>query len=77
MAGSRHSTASISRSLKAEGETPEHIELVDIIRAFNRMLAALESRYLTTFKNRFGTYQRKVLPFGLSVGPAWFQTSKP
>ncbi|CCE34834.1 uncharacterized protein CPUR_08773 [Claviceps purpurea 20.1] len=51
----------------------KRLSKVDIIRAFNRMLVALESRYLTAFKTRFGTYQWRVLPFGLSVGPAWFQ----
>lgn len=51
----------------------KRLSKIDIIRAFNRMLVALESRYLTAFTTRQGTFQWKVLPFGLSVGPAWFQ----
>nr|BAF99128.1 pol polyprotein [Pyricularia oryzae] len=46
---------------------------IDIIRAFNRLLMDPNSRYLTAFKTRQGTFQWKVLPFGLKVGPAWFQ----
>ncbi|KAM4059826.1 his(2)-Cys(2) zinc finger domain-containing protein [Hirsutella rhossiliensis] len=32
-----------------------------------------DSEYLTAFRTRFGTFRWKVLPFGLKVGPAWFQ----
>src|SRR4030088_1390052 len=32
-----------------------------------------DSRYLTAFKTRQGTFRWKVLPFGLKVGPAWWQ----
>jgi hypothetical protein len=46
---------------------------IDIIRAFNRLLVHPGSRYLTAFKTRQGTFQWKVLPFGLKVGPPWFQ----
>ena len=51
----------------------KRLSKIDIIRAFNRLLVDVGSRYLTAFRTRFGTYQWKVLPFGLSVGPAWFQ----
>ena len=46
---------------------------IDIIRAFNRLLLAPESRGLTAFRTRQGTFRWKVLPFGLKVGPAWWQ----
>ena len=46
---------------------------IDIIRAFNRLLMHADSRYLTAFKTRQGTFRWKVLPFGLKVGPAWWQ----
>ena len=46
---------------------------IDIIRAFNRLLLSVESRGLTAFRTRQGTFQWKVLPFGLKVGPAWWQ----
>src|SRR3982075_64580 len=32
-----------------------------------------DSRYLTAFKTRKGTFRWKVLPFGLKVGPTWCQ----
>lgn len=46
---------------------------IDIIRAFNRLLIQPDSRYLTAFRTRQGTFRWKVLPFGLKVGPAWWQ----
>ena len=46
---------------------------IDIIRAFNRLLVYEDSRYLTAFKTRQGTFRWKVFPFGLKVGPAWLQ----
>jgi hypothetical protein len=51
----------------------KHLTKIDIIRAFNRLLVDPGSRYLTAFTTRQGTFQWKVLPFGLKVGPAWFQ----
>lgn len=51
----------------------KRVSKIDIIRAFNRMLVRVNDRYLTAFTTRQGTFQWKVLPFGLSVGPAWFQ----
>lgn len=47
---------------------------IDIIRAFNRLRMAIGSEYLTAFRTRQGTFQWKVLPFGLKVGPAWWQS---
>ena len=35
---------------------------------------AVSSEYLTAFRTRHGTFQWKVLPFGLKVGPAWWQS---
>ena len=46
---------------------------IDIIRAFNLLLMHADSRYLTAFKTCQGTFRWKVLPFGLKVGPAWWQ----
>jgi hypothetical protein len=46
---------------------------IDIIRAFNRLLMDAGSRYLTAFKTRQGTFEWNVLPFGLKVGPSWWQ----
>ena len=33
----------------------------------------LESEDLTTFRSRYGSFKYKVLPFGLTNGPATFQ----
>jgi len=46
---------------------------IDIIQAFHRLRMAVGSEYLTAFRTRQGTFQWKVLPFGLKVGPAWWQ----
>jgi hypothetical protein len=46
---------------------------IDIIQAFHRLRIAVGSEYLTAFRTRQGTFQWKVLPFGLKVGPAWWQ----
>jgi hypothetical protein len=46
-----------------------HLFKFDIIKAFNRLLISVNSRPLTAFKNRFGTFRWKVLPFDLKVGP--------
>jgi hypothetical protein len=46
---------------------------IDIRQAFHRMLIDPASRPLTAFKCRRGTFVWNVLPFGLQVGPAWFQ----
>jgi hypothetical protein len=46
---------------------------IDITRAFNRLLMHADSRHLTAFKTRQGTFRWTGLPFGLKVGPAWWQ----
>ncbi|KJZ68960.1 hypothetical protein HIM_08979 [Hirsutella minnesotensis 3608] len=46
---------------------------IDVIQAFHRLRLDPDSEYLTAFRTRFGTFRWKVLPFGLKVGPAWFQ----
>ncbi|KAM4064262.1 reverse transcriptase (RNA-dependent DNA polymerase) [Hirsutella rhossiliensis] len=46
---------------------------IDVIQAFHRLRMDPDSEYLTAFRTRFGTFRWKVLPFGLKVGPAWFQ----
>lgn len=51
----------------------KRLSVIDVIRAFNRLLMDVGSRYLTAFKTRQGTFRWKVLPFGLKVGPAWWQ----
>jgi hypothetical protein len=50
-----------------------HMSKIDIIQAFHRLRMAVGSEYLTAFRTRQGTFQWKVLPFGLKVGPAWWQ----
>ena len=47
---------------------------VDIIKAFHRLRIEEGSKYLTAFKTRQGTFRWNVLPFGLKVGPAWWQS---
>lgn len=46
---------------------------LDIRQAFHRIRMNPESEDLTTFRTRYGTYKYKVLPFGLTNGPATFQ----
>jgi RNase H-like domain found in reverse transcriptase/Reverse transcriptase (RNA-dependent DNA polymerase)/Integrase zinc binding domain/Chromo (CHRromatin Organisation MOdifier) domain len=57
----------------AQCRNAKHFSKIDIIRAFNRLRMSVGSEYLTAFKTRQGTFQWKVLPFGLKVGPAWWQ----
>ena len=51
----------------------ERFTILDVIQAFHRMRLAVGSEYLTAFRTRQGTFKWKVLPFGLKVGPAWWQ----
>lgn len=51
----------------------KHMTKIDIIQAFHRLRLHPDSKRLTAFRTRLGTFQWKVLPFGLKVGPAWFQ----
>jgi len=46
---------------------------LDIITAFNNLRMDEDSEELTTFKTRFGAYKYRVLPFGLTNGPASWQ----
>jgi hypothetical protein len=46
---------------------------LDIRQAFHRIRVDPDSEDLTTFRTRYGSYKCKVLPFGLTNGPATFQ----
>ena len=46
---------------------------LDIRQAFHRIRMDPASKELTTFRTRYGTYKYKVLPFGLTNGPATYQ----
>ena len=46
---------------------------LDIRQAFYRIRMHPDSEDLTTFRTRYGTYKCKVLPFGLTNGPATWQ----
>ena len=46
---------------------------LDIRQAFHRIRISPESEELTAFRTRYGLFQYKVLPFGLTNGPATFQ----
>ncbi len=46
---------------------------IDIRQAFHRLRVDPESEDLTAFRTRYGTYRYKVVPFGLTNGPALFQ----
>ena len=46
---------------------------LDIRQAFYRIRMNPESEDLTTFRTRYGAYKYKVLPFGLTNGPATYQ----
>ena len=46
---------------------------LDIRQAFHRIRMDPGSEELTTFRTRYGSYKCKVLPFGLTNGPATYQ----
>lgn len=46
---------------------------LDIRQAFHRIRMDPDSEELTTFRTRYGNYKCKVLPFGLTNGPATYQ----
>ena len=46
---------------------------LDIRQGFHRIRMDPETEDLTSFRTRYGTYKYKVVPFGLSNGPAVFQ----
>lgn len=46
---------------------------LDVQQAFHRIRMHPDSEDLTTFRTRYGSYKYKVMPFGLTGGPATFQ----
>lgn len=46
---------------------------IDIRQAFHKIRLEPDAIDLTTFRTRYGAYKYKVLPFGLTNGPATFQ----
>ena len=46
---------------------------IDIQQAFHKLRMAIESKDATTFASQFGAYKWKVMPFGLTGGPALWQ----
>jgi len=46
---------------------------LDIIAAFNRIRMHPDSEELTSFRTRYGQFQTRVMPFGLTGGPATWQ----
>jgi len=46
---------------------------LDIRQAFHKIRIHPDSEDLTTFRTRYGSYKYKVVPFGLTNGPATFQ----
>jgi hypothetical protein len=46
---------------------------LDIRQAFHHLRIHPDSEELTTFRTRYGSYKYKVLPFGLTNGPAAYQ----
>ena len=46
---------------------------IDIRQTFHRIRMDLNSEMLTTFRTRYGSYNYRVLPFGLSNGPSTYQ----
>ena len=46
---------------------------IDIRQAFHKLYMAMESKDATMFTSRFSSYKWKVMPFGLTSGPASWQ----
>jgi hypothetical protein len=46
---------------------------IDIRQAFHKIRMDPDSEHLTTFRTHYGSFQYKVMPFGLMNGPATFQ----
>ena len=46
---------------------------IDIRQVFHKLRMAIESEDATTFASQFGAYKWKVMPFGLTGGPASWQ----
>jgi hypothetical protein len=51
----------------------KHLTRLDIISAFNKLRMHPDSEDYTTFITALGAYKSRVLPFGLTNGPASFQ----
>ncbi len=51
----------------------KHLTRLNIISAFNKLRMHPDSENYTTFITALGAYKYKVLPFGLTNGPAFFQ----
>jgi len=51
----------------------KHLTRLNIILAFNKLRMHLNSENYTTFITALGAYKYKVLPFGLTNGPVFFQ----
>ena len=51
----------------------KYLTRLDIIAAFNKLRMHPDSEDLTTFTTSLGAYKYKVLPFGLTNGPASYQ----
>jgi hypothetical protein len=46
---------------------------IDIRQTFHRVRLSEDAEELATFRTRYGVFKYKVLPFGLTNGPATFQ----
>ena len=57
----------------AQLKKPVIFTKIDIQQAFHKLRMAVESEDATTFASRFGAYKWKVIPFGLTGGPALWQ----
>ena len=51
----------------------KHLTRLDIIAAFNKLRMHPDSEDYTTFVTSLGSYKYRVLPFGLTNGPATYQ----
>jgi hypothetical protein len=62
----------IDETLARLGYTKFFIKL-DIRQAFYRIRIKEEDKDFTTFRTRFGSFKYRVMPFGLTKGPASYQ----
>ena len=54
-------------------EELKYLQTLDLFSGFNQILMDEESVEVTTFTTKFGNYQFKVMPFGLTGAPSTFQ----